>query len=75
VTAWVRGGALAGASELIKELGGDPAALARQAGVDESAFRDPEFPVRMDAVVEFVELARRLAAIQASACCFLSGRK
>ncbi len=56
---WVRSGALQGAKELIGELGGDPRALAREAGVDPAAFRDPDFPVRIDAFVGFIELAAR----------------
>ena len=56
---WVRSGALQGAQELIRELGGDPRALAREAAVDPAAFRDPDFPVRIDAFIGFLEAAAR----------------
>lgn len=57
MSAWVRSGALVGAPELVAELGGDSAALARAAGIDAAAFDDPDFPVPAGAVVYFFENA------------------
>lgn len=56
---WVRSGALEGAWDLIGELGGDPARLAAEAGVDAAALRDPDFPVPIEAFVRFLEQAAR----------------
>ncbi|QUD89684.1 AraC family transcriptional regulator [Phenylobacterium montanum] len=57
MTAWVRSGVLVGAPELIAELGGDPQALANDAGIERVALADPDFPVEVTSVVRFLELA------------------
>lgn len=57
MSSWVRSGALVGAPDLIRQLGGDPAAVALSAGIDAAAFRDPDFPVPAGAVVDFFEAA------------------
>lgn len=57
MSSWVRSGALVGAPDLIRRLGGDPAALALAAGIDAAAFDDPDFPVPASAVVGFFEAA------------------
>lgn len=57
MTAYVRSGALVGAPELIRELGGNSADIAERAGIDPLAFDDPDFPVPLSAAVEFLELA------------------
>jgi AraC-like DNA-binding protein len=57
MSSWVRSGALVGAPDLIRRLGGDPAALALAAGIDAAAFNDPDFPVPTGAVVGFFEAA------------------
>ena len=57
MSSWVRSGALVGAPDLIRRLGGDPAALALAAGIDAAAFNDPDFPVPAGAVVGFFEAA------------------
>ncbi len=51
---WVRSGALMGAPELIAELGGDADRLAREAGIDSTAFHDPDFPVPVEAVTRYL---------------------
>jgi len=55
--AWVRSGALEGGPELIRELGGDPAEIARRAGVPRKAFYDPEFPIQLAAAARYLEVA------------------
>jgi AraC-like DNA-binding protein len=54
---WVRSGALAGAAELIRELGADPLALAEACTLDPQALELPDMPVRGAAVVAFFEAA------------------
>ncbi len=55
MTAWVRSGVLAGADELIAELGGDPLALRHEAGLE--APSDPDFPIPTAAGARFLEIA------------------
>ena len=62
-TAWVRSGVLAGAADLIRELGADPQALADACGLDRAALDLPDLPVGGPALVEFFE-----AAADATAC-------
>lgn len=57
MSSWVRSGALIGARALVTELGGDLAALANAAGIDDAAFDDPDFPVPTGSVVNFLETA------------------
>jgi AraC-like DNA-binding protein len=54
---WVRSGVLAGAPELIRELGADPLALAVASGMDPAALQLPDLPVPGVAVVQFFEAA------------------
>lgn len=54
---WVRSGALDGAADLVRELGGDPLTLALQCGLDPAALYSPDLPVQGHAVVEFFESA------------------
>ena len=60
---WVRSGVLAGAPELIRQLGADPVALAERCALDPAALRQPDLPVPGPAVVGFFE-----AAAMATAC-------
>lgn len=48
---------LLGTDHLIEELGGDPCALAREAGLDPRAFSDPNRFIDGEAFVDFLELA------------------
>ena len=48
---------MVGAPDLITGLGGDAAALAHGAGIDDAAFEDPDFPVPTGSVVSFLETA------------------
>lgn len=57
MSAWVRSGVLAGADELITELGCDAAALRLEAGLESAPMGDPDFPIPAAAVVRFLELA------------------
>lgn len=54
---WVRSGVLAGAPELVRELGADPRALAADCGMDLAALELPDLPVPGVAVVRFFEAA------------------
>lgn len=60
---WVRSGVLAGAAELMRELGADPAAVAQASGLDPAALEVPDLPVPGAAVIGFFE-----AAAAATAC-------
>ena len=51
---WVRSGVLSGALRLIEELGGDPGALCRGAGIDPSSLSDPDEPVHAVGIVSFL---------------------
>ncbi len=59
---WVRSAVLAGAGQLIAELGGDPAALARRCGLDPAALSLPDLPVAGIHVVDFLETAAHATA-------------
>ena len=48
---------LYGADELVRDHGGDAAAIAAQVRLPPEAFEDPDLPVALDAAVEFLELA------------------
>ena len=65
MSAWVRNGVLMGADELAAELGGDPAALRREIGLDGSLLHDPDFPIPASAVVQFLERAASVCACEA----------
>jgi AraC-like DNA-binding protein len=54
---WVRSGVLAGAPQLIRELGADPRALAEAVEMDPAALELPDLPVPGVAVVAFFEAA------------------
>lgn len=54
-TNWVRSGTLAGAARLVRELGGDPLALARTCQLDPEALELPDLPVDSAHVVAFFE--------------------
>ena len=54
---WVRSGVLAGAAELLAELGVDADALAAECGLDLAALSLPDLPVPGEAVVAFFETA------------------
>lgn len=54
---WVRSGALSGAADLVRELGGDPRALALQCGLEPEALDAEDLPVKGNAVVDFFETA------------------
>lgn len=56
-TIWVRSAALAGAPELIEELGFSPGALLREAGLDPASLSNPDFPIPIARVVGFLEKA------------------
>lgn len=56
-TAVLTSGIMVGARELIAELGGDPDALAAQAGLLPHAFEDPDILVQADRIMDFFELA------------------
>jgi len=55
--AWVRSGVLAGARQLIEELGGDPAVVCRLVGLDPVALFDFDLPVSTLGVVAFLAQA------------------
>ena len=55
--AWVRSGVLAGAPQLMRELGAEPVALALRCGVDPAAFDLPDLPVSGPALVALLESA------------------
>lgn len=57
MSAWVRSGVLAGADELIGELGGDQFALRCEAGLEGAVPADPDFPIPAAGVVRLLELA------------------
>jgi AraC-like DNA-binding protein len=50
-------GSLIGARELIGELGGDPAAVARKAGLSDRVFEDPDLFVQAGHIIDYLELA------------------
>lgn len=54
---WVRSGVLSGAAHLLRELGGDPLALALQCGLEPAALYTEDLPVQGSAVVGFFEAA------------------
>ena len=54
---WVRGGALAGAQQLVAELGGDFDALAAEAGLPPGFLGAPDAPIEAAAVPLFLDLA------------------
>lgn len=56
-TAWVRSGVLAGAAQLVDELGADALALALRSGLDPAALHQPDLPVPGAAVVGYFEQA------------------
>lgn len=53
----VPGVVLVGLEGLIRELGGDPVAIAERSGLSLAAFSDPDLPVVLGAAVEAFELA------------------
>lgn len=59
---WIRSGVLSGAAELVRELGGDPRALALQCALDPAALHTQDLPVQGYAVVGFFEAAARVTA-------------
>ena len=61
---WVRSGVLAGAAELLAELGVDADALAADCGLDPSARSQPDLPLPGDAVVAFFEGAAERSGIE-----------
>ena len=63
MSAWVRNGVLMGADELVAELGGDLTALRREVGLE--PLDDPDFPIPVLAVVEFLERAASVCACEA----------
>lgn len=54
---WVRSGALAGAIDLVAELGGDFGALAAEAGLRADLLGNPDMPIDVAAVPRFLDLA------------------
>jgi AraC-like DNA-binding protein len=60
---WIRSGVLSGAADLVRELGGDPQAMALRFGLDPSALEAHDLPVQGSAVADFFE-----AAAEATAC-------
>lgn len=54
---WVRSGVMAGAPELVAELGGSFGELAKAAGVPLRPLANPDLPVRVDRFVVFLEMA------------------
>ena len=54
---WVRSGVLAGAPELVRELGADPQGLAEACAMDPAALELPDLPVPGATVVAFFEAA------------------
>lgn len=52
---WVRSGVLAGAAQLLGELGVDAGALAADCGLDPAAWSQPDLPLPGEAVVAFFE--------------------
>jgi AraC-like DNA-binding protein len=54
---WVRSGVLAGAADLLAELGVDADALAAGCGLDPAGLSQPDLPVPAEAVVGFFETA------------------
>jgi len=48
---------LAGVEPLIRELGGDPIAIAERCGLPVAAFSDPDLPVALGASIDFLESA------------------
>jgi AraC-like DNA-binding protein len=55
--AWVRSGVLAGARQLIEELGGDAAEICRHSGMAEAALREFDMPISALGVVRFLSQA------------------
>ena len=55
----VRSGVLAGATELLAELGGDPAIVRGTAGLTAKALQNPDTPIPATSVVLFLEAAAR----------------
>lgn len=53
----VRSGVLAGAPELVRELGGDPAEVARRAGIGRRALGNPDTPISGVAVLAYLNFA------------------
>lgn len=62
--AWVRSGTLSGAAQLIVELGHDPAAVCRRAGLDPAALSDPELPVPSAGIASFLAQAAQDCACE-----------
>lgn len=54
---WVRSGVLTEAADLVDELGGDFAALARQAGLPPDLLDEPDLPIDAASVPLFLDLA------------------
>lgn len=54
---WVRSGVLAGARDLVADLGGDFRALANEASISSEAIRNPDTPIQAVAVARFLENA------------------
>ncbi|MEQ1754724.1 MAG: AraC family transcriptional regulator [Micropepsaceae bacterium] len=52
---WVRSGVLAGAQDLVSELGGDFEELAKQASIPTEALSNPDTPIPAGSVVQFLE--------------------
>jgi AraC-like DNA-binding protein len=61
---WVRSGVLAGAAELLAELGVDADTLAAECALDPAARSQPELPLPGDAVVAFFEGAAERSGIE-----------
>lgn len=54
---WVRAGVLAGTPELVADLGGDFAALAKEAGLLPSFLDAPDTPIEATAIPRFLDIA------------------
>ncbi|MGH8797821.1 MAG: AraC family transcriptional regulator [Caldimonas sp.] len=61
---WARSGVLSGAVQLIVELGQDPVAVCRHAGLDPAALSDPELPVSPTGIVSFLAQAAEVCACE-----------
>jgi AraC-like DNA-binding protein len=52
---WIRSGVLAGARELVGELGGDFGLLTKRAAISTNALQNPDAPIQVSAVVRLLE--------------------
>jgi len=59
MSVWVRGGVLAGADDLVAELGGDFAALSNRAGLRADVLDHPDMPVDAATIPLFLEIAAK----------------